>query len=228
MRTFLRRTFAWTGAALFAVSLLTTGWLYLVILGRPHEGPEPSAAVLDGLLFAVFATHHSLFARSSVKRFVALAVSESLVRSVYVWAASLLLISVCLLWRPVGGTVYSRSGLSAVPFWLVQLFGVGLILGAVRAIHALGLAGLEPARTRDELQVTGVYGQVRHPLYLGWILVTAGTAHMTGDRAIFAAVTTVYILLAIPWEERSLAREFGAGYDRYRAQVPWRVLPYVY
>lgn len=229
MSAFLRRTFVWTGGALFSASLLLTGWLYAVVFGRGRDGVDVAAVVIDWLLLAVFATHHSLFARSGAKRFVAQAVPEPLVRSVYVWVASLLLIAVCLLWRPVGGTLYRFSGWSAAPFWLIQILGAWLIVGAIRAIRALELAGIVPPQpARDELQVAGVYSRIRHPLYLGWILATSGTAHLTGDRATFAVGTAIYILVAIPWEERSLAREFGVSYERYRTEVPWRVVPYVY
>ena len=38
---------------------------------------------------------------------------------------------------------------------------------------------------------------------------------MTGDRLAFAAITTLYLVVAIPWEERSLVRSFGDDYARY-------------
>ena len=40
--------------------------------------------------------------------------------------------------------------------------------------------------------------------------------------------TTVYLFLAIPWEEQSLEREFPSAYAAYKRQVRWRVIPYVY
>jgi len=44
----------------------------------------------------------------------------------------------------------------------------------------------------------------------------------------FAAITTVYLFIAIPWEERSLLRIFGEPYARYQRTVRWRIIPYVY
>ena len=41
-------------------------------------------------------------------------------------------------------------------------------------------------------------------------------------------VTTVYLLLAIPWEERSLTHSFGDDYRRYRRAVRWRIFPFIY
>ena len=79
-----------------------------------------------------------------------------------------------------------------------------------------------------ELQTGGVYGLVRHPLYFGWVLIVFGAAHMTGDRLTFAVLTTAYLVMAMPWEERSLEREFGASYRRYKEKVRWKILPYLY
>ena len=55
-----------------------------------------------------------------------------------------------------------------------------------------------------------------------------GTPHMTGDRLAFAAITTGYLMVAIPWEERSLRRSFGENYARYMRTVKWRMIPFIY
>jgi protein-S-isoprenylcysteine O-methyltransferase Ste14 len=51
---------------------------------------------------------------------------------------------------------------------------------------------------------------------------------MTGDRAVFAIVSSLYLVLAIPWEERSLRASFGDAYGRYAERVRWRIVPGVY
>ena len=51
---------------------------------------------------------------------------------------------------------------------------------------------------------------------------------MTATRATFAIVTTLYLAIAIPWEERSLVQIFGRDYEVYCQQVRWRMLPGVY
>jgi len=92
-----------------------------------------------------------------------------------------------------------------------------------------GAAGIRnPKMTDEELQTGGVFRIVRHPLYFGWLITVFGAAHMTGDRLTFAVLTTAYLVIAIPWEERSLEREFGESYRRYKEKVRWRIVPYLY
>jgi protein-S-isoprenylcysteine O-methyltransferase Ste14 len=222
------RLFAWTGGALFVLALGRTVWLYAEQLGgvRPFDGPAP--VVIDLVLFTSFALHHSLFARERIKRAVRRVVPEGAIRSVYVWIASVLLIAVCEAWRPVGGTVYTAPEPLSFMLAAVQIAGLVLTAAGVHGIDPLELAGIRIASSSDDLAVGGAYGLVRHPLYLGWILMVFGTSHMTGDRLVFAAISSAYLLVAIPWEERSLEAAFGEAYRQYKQRVRWRVLPYVY
>ena len=55
-----------------------------------------------------------------------------------------------------------------------------------------------------------------------------GVPVMSVGRLTFAAVSTIYLLVAIPFEERSLRDRFGAAYDAYARGVRWRVLPGMY
>jgi protein-S-isoprenylcysteine O-methyltransferase Ste14 len=184
--------------------------------------------VVDALLFSVFALHHSLFARTPAKAWLARWWPERLLRSVYVWVASALLMLVCMAWRPVGGIVYQASRFAALALWALQLTGLWLIVQSVRAIHPLELAGISRVCEPSRLQITGPYRLVRHPLYLGWMLIVFCAPHLTGDRLAFAAISSFYLILAIPWEERSLQDTFGQSYVRYKQHVRWRVVPYVY
>jgi protein-S-isoprenylcysteine O-methyltransferase Ste14 len=83
-------------------------------------------------------------------------------------------------------------------------------------------------RTNGPLVADGLYGLVRHPIYFGWALMVWATPVMTGTRLAFAAISTLYLVAAIPFEERSLRALFGAGYDAYARKVRWKMLPGVY
>ena len=80
-----------------------------------------------------------------------------------------------------GGDLWAR------PTWLVTAAGVCLVAGIViAAIAALGLgASLTPSpvpNAAGELQTTGLYGLVRHPVYSGVILALIGAALRSGQR----------------------------------------------
>ena len=61
---------------------------------------------------------------------------------------------------------------------------------------------------------------VRHPMQLGMVLLVFGTPVLTVGHLIFAALMTLYILIGLWFEERSLEREFGDAYRTYRHHVP--------
>ena len=216
---------AWIGGALFVASLAWCASWYLMSAGESR--PYTAAAIpLDAALFSVFALHHSLFARDSAKRWLT-RVPRDLQRSFYVYLASVLLIVVCAAWQPIGGDLY-RAGRLAVLHIAVQIGGVWVIARAVSKIDPLELAGIRAPRSAEPLQTSGPYRWVRHPLYLGWVLVVFATPHVTGDRLAFAAVSTAYLIAAVPWEERSLVRAFGDDYIRYQRDVRWRMIPFIY
>jgi methanethiol S-methyltransferase len=222
------RAVIWLGGGLFVGALAVCAWWYLFVLGRPSSAGGAAAVAFDAALFALFAVHHSLFARDFAKRlFGSLAPHE--VRSVYVYAASILLILVCAAWRPIGGELYRASGVGAAALVAVQLGGLWVTARAVAKIDPLELAGIRPETIRKEgLQTSGVYRWVRHPIYFGWVLAVFGTPHMTGDRLAFAVVSTLYLMAAVPFEERSLRRTFGDDYARYVRAVRWRIIPFIY
>src|SRR4051812_21148001 len=101
------RLFAWGGGALFVVALAHTAFLYELELGVPRPFAGWAAVGTDAVLFSIFAMHHSVFARDPVKRAVERVLPGDLLRSAYVWIASVLLILVGALWQYVGGVAYS-------------------------------------------------------------------------------------------------------------------------
>ena len=222
------RVFVWLGGALFVLALTFCAWTYLAVMGRPAPATGWTAPAIDALLLTLFALHHSLFARERVKDSIAQLIPATLVRSCYVWIASTLLILVCALWRPIGSELYAVRGFLALALIALQVVGFWITARAAAGINPLELAGIRPPAKSGGLQVTGPYQWVRHPLYLGWLLMVFGTPHMTGDRLTFAAITTAYLMVAIPWEERSLRRSFGEAYARYMRAVKWRMIPFIY
>lgn len=71
----------------------------------------------------------------------------------------------------------------------------------------------------EPLHTGGLNRFVRHPLYLGLLLLVWGLAR-TPFLFATALCVSLYLALGIPLEERKLRRLYGAAYERYAAQVP--------
>ena len=139
------------------------------------------------------------------------------------------------------GLVFTLRSASRLDIW--DLSGVRQVRAARKAANRLGpndaqvggsaaaanasSAAVSPAAPAP-LEVRGPYRWLRHPIYLGWVLLVFGAPAMTAGRLLFAAVSTAYLVVAIPIEERSLVREFGQSYRDYQRQVRWRLLPGVW
>jgi protein-S-isoprenylcysteine O-methyltransferase Ste14 len=228
-----RSAIAWAGGVAFTVSLL---WCFSSFLFGMPENSAPGAPVLtlavsNLVLFTLFVAHHSVFARSGVKRWIASQVLDGLERSTYVWISSLLLILVCVAWQPLPGVAYMHYGVAAIVHWLIVAAGFWVTFRSAAVLDPLELAGIRQAAgdTRaPAFKIVGPYHVVRHPIYLGWFLIVFGVPEMTWTRFEFAVVSSAYLVLAIPFEERSLVDAFGETYRVYQRQVRWRLLPYVW
>jgi protein-S-isoprenylcysteine O-methyltransferase Ste14 len=230
------RVFAWAGGVLFVVSLLYFVYAYVVRFGaatasQADTGGTARAWLADVALFAVFALHHSLMARTGMKRALTASLPPALERSVYVWVASLLFVLTCWAWQPIPGVLYAIPPPWHLAGWAAQAFGVWLTLDAARAMDVLELAGIRQVYGSPRavaLKASGAYGIVRHPIYLGWVLVTFGIPVMTGTRFAFAIVSACYLVIAIPFEERTLRETLGEAYAAYARRVRWRIVPGLY
>ncbi len=220
------------GAGLFVLSLSYFVYSYWTVFGIPAAGPlRPPAVLWNVVLFSVFALHHSVFARERIRYALTQALGP-LERSFYVWLASLLFIAVCWLWLPLPGGIWNVGGAARLILLFLQIGGITFSVYSATAIDVWELAGirqLTPAPPDAfEFKTTGPYGLVRHPIYLGWFLIVFAVGTMTMTRFVFAVVSCVYLLVAIPFEERSLRRSTNGAYDRYMQQVPRKLVPGLY
>lgn len=195
--------------------------------GGPQAAPAV-AAVIDVALIALFGFQHSLMARPAFKRSWTKIVPPQAERSVYVLAASVALIIMFLFWRPIEGVVWDvQSPLFADIIWLLFWAGWGIVLLSTFLINHFELFGLQQAwfhfrgreAAKPELRQPLFYRWVAHPLYSGFFLAFWATPHMTMSHLLLAAGVSIFMLIAIRYEERDLTDLFGEDYRRYRAGV---------
>lgn len=105
--------------------------------------------------------------------------------------------------------------------------GVGL---AVRALIALDTVTWSPTPARPEPATTGPYGRVRHPEYLGQILLAAGSALLWPSGLAWLAVVVILVGFVgrARVEDHRMLTAYGPAAEAYHREVRWRFLPPVF
>jgi len=226
--------------AIFAYAVFFATFLYLIcFVGNfsiapvtvDRSGPASPVAVavvIDLILIAMFGLQHSVMARQGFKRAWTRIVPHQAERSVYVLVASLMLIILFLFWRPIEGTLWDAHGTAIeMLLWLGFAAGWGIVLLSTFLLNHFELFGLQQAwfhvtgRTaaKPQMRQPMFYKWVRHPLYSGFFLAFWSTPVMTYGHLLLAAGLSVYMLIAIQYEERDLVGMFGSDYKNYRKQA---------
>jgi methanethiol S-methyltransferase len=225
--------------AILAYAIFFATFLYLIVFVGDFgfakltvdvgpEAPVTIAIVVDIALIALFGIQHSVMARQGFKRWWTRFVPWPAERSVYVLAASAVLIILFLLWRPIDTIVWSvNSPLFADLLWLVFWGGWLTVLTSTFLINHFELFGLQQAwlhmRSREPapptLRQPVFYKWVRHPIYLGFFLAFWAIPEMTVGHLLLAVGVSIYMLIAIRYEEHDLVNLFGKDYETYREQV---------
>jgi protein-S-isoprenylcysteine O-methyltransferase Ste14 len=198
-------------------------------IDSPAVGGSTTAAVLVNLLLlAAFTVPHSVMARPTFKRWWTRFVPTAVERSVYVFKSNVLMIALLVFWRPIDVAIWDvQHPVARGMMWSLFVFGWLLVPLASLFINHFDLFGTrqvwlnlqQKAYTNLAFRTPVLYRFVRHPLYVGWIIAFWATPTMTAGHLLFAVSMTVYILIAIPLEERNLVEHFGAKYTDYRNRV---------
>lgn len=121
---------------------------------------------------------------------------------------------------PLGAEVLGALMLAGAAFFIFRAFADNTFTSP--------LARIQTERGHRVVS-TGVYGMVRHPMYLGAILMFAGGALLCNALAALAAAAALagVIAVRIGGEEALLVAELE-GYEEYRTRVRWRLVPHVW
>ena len=121
------------------------------------------------------------------------------------------------------------------PLWFEIMGGILLVVGFYFTFRALAdnpYASAEVRIQKDRKQQvvsTGVYGFVRHPMYLGGILYLIGAPLLLGSKygLILGVLMVIFILVRIIGEEKALVEELE-GYGDYKKRVRYRLIPFIW
>ena len=137
----------------------------------------------------------------------------------------------------VGGFVVAgldfRFGWSSIPLPVViaasVIFLVGYALYAEVMRENAYLSRTVKVEEGQKVISTGLYGVVRHPMYLASILMFLAIPLVMGSwyALIPFALYPVLMVIRIRDEERLLTQELD-GYAEYKQKVRWRMIPFVW
>lgn len=121
------------------------------------------------------------------------------------------------------------------PLWSKVLGGVALLPALFLIFRATVentfLSAMVRVQTERKQHVisTGVYGFVRHPLYLGCLLMMVGAPLLVGSAwgLIITGVGLVVLMGRIVGEEKMLSDELE-GYNEYKTKVKYRLVPFIW
>ena len=113
---------------------------------------------------------------------------------------------------------------------LLLVLGGLLFLAGARHYDMLHLLGLRQISTgashgvlseSGKLDTSGILGVIRHPWYLGAIMLVWGDYRsLTAATLVTNVILTVYLVVGTILEEGKLIRELGEEYREYQRQVP--------
>ncbi|WKZ50111.1 MAG: isoprenylcysteine carboxylmethyltransferase family protein [Anaerolineales bacterium] len=119
--------------------------------------------------------------------------------------------------------LYSVSAPLSYAMMLGQGLMVILLVVGVLQTGMLTFAGLRQlieGERPPKFITNGLYRFVRHPLYTAGILFLWLSPQVTVNSFTLYIAAMIYIFIGAYFEERKLAREFGAAYAEYRSKTP--------
>jgi len=146
------------------------------------------------------------------------------------------ILAIAVLWLVVLPLDAERFHLSPFfPLWLKLLGGMAL----VPALYLIERSTIDNTYLSSRVRIqsernqhvitTGVYGFVRHPLYLGCALLMFGAPLLVGSvyGLMISLIGLLVIVFRIIGEEKMMIEELE-GYDEYKKKVKYRLIPLVW
>jgi len=114
-----------------------------------------------------------------------------------------------------------------------NIFGLVLLIAGIivhESSHKVHKQAHQGWKEIEEVVTEGIYSKIRHPGYLGLILMYLGFAlwWRTVWILVIAIVFAILTVLTAIREEEAMREKFGEEYEGYMRQVQWRFIPGVF
>ena len=182
----------------------------------------------DVALATLFAVPHSILLAPACQRCLRAYMPAAWRGCLHCMVTCLCLLSLFQFWSPSPLTIWRVVG------WLEALVLIGFYgswLALFYSLYMTGLGyqtGLTPwwywlsGRTppKRKFVTSGVYGWMRHPVYLSFLGLIWFTPHMTVDHLVLTVVWTAYIFIGSVLKDLRLKKYIGEPYIAYARRVP--------
>ncbi|MCX6076705.1 MAG: NnrU family protein [Campylobacterales bacterium] len=185
--------------------------------------------LINTALLLFFGLQHSLMARSFFKDGLLKNISSALKSATYSVASSICLIMIFYFWQSIEGYVWNFQ--NGVLFWsITMLYIIGWLSAFVATfiIDHFELFGLHQGyralknlpEPEVKFQVRFFYKYIRHPIQSGTLIGLWATPSMSYGHLLLSVGLTIYVLIGLYYEEKSLIKTFGEEYKKYMNTTP--------
>jgi protein-S-isoprenylcysteine O-methyltransferase len=111
----------------------------------------------------------------------------------------------------------------------IMIVGIAYRLNAIKVLGEFFTATVQ-IQGEHQLIETGPYRRIRHPSYLGLLILALGDGVALANwiaLALCATLPLIALMRRIHIEEDALREHFGPVYEEYRDRT-WRLVPYLY
>jgi len=177
------------------------------------------AALWIWLSALAFGLSHSLLTEPVCRRFSGLSATS------YRLSYSLLATALTGLWLWLvhalpDAPLFHVSGIASLPFYALQIIGLGVILLSLRAFDAGIFLGFKPIPESGEGFVeNGIYRHMRHPMYSGFMLLLLASPVQSMNSLHLSLAVCAYFLIGSRNEERRMLA-IEPTYAAYLRRVP--------
>jgi protein-S-isoprenylcysteine O-methyltransferase Ste14 len=126
-----------------------------------------------------------------------------------------------------------KYGWSSIPNYVVIISSIILIVGYLLYVEVLKeneylLRTVEVERNQKLID-TGLYGLIRHPMYLSVILMFLSIPLILGSLYAFYIflIFPIVLIIRLHNEEKILVKELK-GYSKYKLKVKYKLIPYIW